>query len=166
LDRDAIFDDEEEAPLGPCRIFSGIFWIDAGRNAGILSENNLRGPQDLMTPENPCRALRPRLLLLPAILLTLWVAGCASTTPADLLEPTVVEAACGECLFGMPGKGCDLAVRIGGRSYYVDGIDMDSLGDAHGQEGLCKVVRKAKITGQFRGHRLAATSFELLPSGR
>jgi hypothetical protein len=155
LDRDAIFDDEEEAHLGPCRIFSGIFWIDAGRNAGILSENNLRGPQDLMTPENPCRALRPRLLLLPAILLTLWVAGCASTTPADLLEPTVVEAACGECLFGMPGKGCDLAVRIGGRSYYVDG-----------QEGLCKVVRKAKITGQFRGHRLAATSFELLPSGR
>jgi hypothetical protein len=102
----------------------------------------------------------------PAALLALLIAGCASRPPADLLEPTVVDAACGECLFGMAGKGCDLAVRIGGRSYYVDGADMDSLGDAHGTEGLCKVVRKAKITGQFRGDRLAATSFELLPSGR
>jgi hypothetical protein len=108
----------------------------------------------------------PRLRsLLSAALLTLWVAGCA-TMPEDLVEPTLVEAACGECLFGMPGKGCDLAVRIAGRTYYVDGIDMDSLGDAHGAEGLCKVVRKAKVTGKFRGGRLVATRFELLPAGR
>jgi len=113
------------------------------------------------TPPAPTPCLRT---MISAALLALWVSGCA-TVPEDLVEPTVVEAACGECLFGMPGKGCDLAVRIGGRSYYVDGIDMDSLGDAHGQDGMCKVVRKAKVTGRFRGGRLAASSFQLLPAG-
>jgi hypothetical protein len=100
---------------------------------------------------------------LPVALLALLLAGCATRTPAALSTPTVVDAACGECLFGLPGKGCDLAVRIDGRSYYVDGIDMDSLGDAHAKDGMCEVIRRAKVTGEVRNGRFFASSFKLLP---
>ena len=97
-------------------------------------------------------------------LLALLLAGCATRTPVALITPTVVDAACGECLFGLPGKGCDLAVRINGRSYYVDGVDMDSLGDAHAKDGMCEVIRRAKVTGEVRNGRFSASSFELLPA--
>jgi hypothetical protein len=48
-----------------------------------------------------------------------------------------VEAACGECRFGLPGSGCDLAVRIDGVAYFVDGTGIDDHGDAHAQDGFC-----------------------------
>jgi hypothetical protein len=96
------------------------------------------------------------------------LAGCTSPKPVVMTEPTVVEAACGECKFGLKGDGCDLAVRIGGRAYFVKGVDMDSLGDAHAAHGLCNAIRKARVTGEVKDGRLVATRFELLPpdSGR
>lgn len=103
---------------------------------------------------------------LSSVLLVFLLAGCATRTPVALTTPTVVDAACGECLFGLPGKGCDLAVRIDGRSYYVDGVNMDSLGDAHAKDGMCEVIRKAKVTGEVRNGRFMASTFELLPAGR
>jgi hypothetical protein len=97
------------------------------------------------------------------ILVALILTGCATRPTTRVTNPTVVDAACGECLFGLPGKGCDLAVRIDGRSYYVDGINMDSLGDAHAKDGMCEVIRRAKVTGEVRKGRFFASSFELLP---
>ena len=102
---------------------------------------------------------------LPSILFGLLLIGCVTRPPVALTTPTVVDAACGECLFGLPGKGCDLAVRVDGRSYYVDGVDMDSLGDAHAKDGMCEVIRKAKVTGEVRNGRFMASTFELLPVG-
>ncbi len=102
---------------------------------------------------------------IPVTLLVFLLAGCATPTPVALTTPTVVDAACGECLFGLPGKGCDLAVRVDGLSYYVDGVDMDSLGDAHAKDGMCEVIRKAKVTGEVRNGRFMASTFELLPVG-
>ena len=32
----------------------------------------------------------------------------------------IVEASCGECQFKMKGKGCTLAIRIEGKSYFVE----------------------------------------------
>jgi hypothetical protein len=61
-------------------------------------------------------------------------------------------------------KGCDLAVRLEGKSYFVDGFTMKQLGDAHANDGMCEVVRKARITGELRDGRFTATSFELLPA--
>ena len=42
----------------------------------------------------------------------------------------VVEAACGECQFKLKGDDCDLAVRIDGKAYFVDGTTIDAHGDA------------------------------------
>jgi CubicO group peptidase (beta-lactamase class C family) len=83
-------------------------------------------------------------------------------TSSKKVVDQIVQASCGECQFGMKGNGCDLAVRIDGKSYYVDGALMDDHGDAHGEDGMCNCVRRAKVTGQIKDGRFAATSFELL----
>jgi hypothetical protein len=76
----------------------------------------------------------------------------------------IVEAACGECQFKLDGKSCDLAVRIDGRSYFVDGTDIDSHGDAHAKDGFCKAVRKAEVQGEIVNDRYKVTYFKLLTS--
>ena len=102
------------------------------------------------------------LLMTTAVVL----AGCASRpSPLALRKPTVVEAACGECKFGLKGDDCDLAIRVSGHSYFVDGVNPDSLGDAHAANGICETIRKARVTGEVKAGRFVATSFELLPAG-
>lgn len=75
----------------------------------------------------------------------------------------VVEVACGECKFGLKGESCDLAVRIKGKSYFLDGTKIDQHGDAHAKDGFCNAVRQAEVTGTIEGDRFKATSFKLLP---
>lgn len=78
-------------------------------------------------------------------------------------EILTVEAACGQCQLGLPGKRCDLAVRIHGKAYFVDGIPIDSLGDAHAKDGFCNAIRKAKVQGQVVNNRFKASYFALEP---
>lgn len=75
----------------------------------------------------------------------------------------VVEIACGECQFKMKGKDCELAVRIDGKPYFVDGKDIDDFGDAHAEHGFCNAVTKAEITGQIVNNRFKAAEIKLLP---
>ncbi len=75
----------------------------------------------------------------------------------------IVEASCGQCQFKMKGQGCDLAVRIDGKTYFVDGTSIDSHGDAHANDGFCAAVRKAEVVGNIVNNRFIATSFKLLP---
>lgn|SRR4051812_28838462 len=77
-------------------------------------------------------------------------------------KPTIVEASCGECQFGMKGNSCDLAVRIDGKSYFVDGTTIHDHGDAHSDKGFCNAIRKASVTGEIVGNRFKATSFTLI----
>ncbi len=74
----------------------------------------------------------------------------------------VVEASCGECKFGLPGKSCDLAVRINGKSYFVDGTKIDDHGDAHAKDGFCEAVKKAEVQGEIVNNRFKATYFKLI----
>lgn len=99
-------------------------------------------------------------------LLALMLASCA-TRPATftLLQPTVVEAACGECKFGLKGDDCDLAIRVNGHSYFVEGVNPDFLGNAHATNGICETIRQALVTGAVKEGRFVATSFERLPAG-
>ena len=75
----------------------------------------------------------------------------------------IVEASCGQCQFKMKGHACDLAVRIDGKSYFVDGTSIDSHGDAHANDGFCASIRKAEVVGKIEDNRFKATSFKLLP---
>ena len=75
----------------------------------------------------------------------------------------IVEVSCGECNFGLKGKSCDLAIRIDGKAYFVDGTKIDDHGDAHAKDGFCEVIRKAEVTGKIINNRFQVTSFTLLP---
>jgi hypothetical protein len=76
----------------------------------------------------------------------------------------ITKTACGKCKFGLTGKTCELAVKINGNSYYVDGAAIDDFGDAHADDGFCKKVRNAKVQGNVVNGRFVATYFELLPA--
>ena len=84
------------------------------------------------------------------------------STPDPNKKVQVVETACGECQFKLAGKGCDLAVRIDGKAYFVDGTDIDSHGDAHAKDGFCNAVRKAEVQGEIANNRYKVTYFKLL----
>lgn len=75
----------------------------------------------------------------------------------------LVEAACGQCQFKMEGHSCDLAVRIDGKSYFVDGTSIDSHGDAHASDGFCAAIRKAAVVGELKDNRFVVSEFKLLP---
>jgi len=74
----------------------------------------------------------------------------------------IVEASCGECQFKLEGKGCDLAVRIDGKAYFVDGTTIDQHGDAHAKDGFCEAIRKAEVQGEIVNNRFKATYFKLV----
>ena len=61
----------------------------------------------------------------------------------------IAEVSCGQCKFGLTSqKGCDLAIKIDDKAYFVDGAHIDDFGDAHDVEtGFCEVVRKAEVVG-------------------
>ena len=75
----------------------------------------------------------------------------------------IVDAACGQCMFELKDKDCNLAVRMNGQTYFVDGTDIDSHGDAHASDGFCNKIRKAKVQGEIVNNRFKATYFLLLP---
>lgn len=90
-------------------------------------------------------------------------AGAQKTsTPDPNKKIQVVEASCGECQFHMAGKGCELAVRIDGKDYFVDGTTIDEHGDAHGKEGFCEAIRKAEVQGEVVNNRFKVTYFKLV----
>ncbi|MBA4150842.1 MAG: hypothetical protein H0X66_22245 [Verrucomicrobia bacterium] len=75
-----------------------------------------------------------------------------------------MDAGCGQCLLGLKEKkGCDLAVRISGQSYFVDGFKMRQFGDPDEDTGMCNVLHKANVTGKVVDNRFQAESFDLLP---
>lgn len=110
------------------------------------------------------RALIATLALLSACQSTVRVNREAQAASAGAVDaPMLVEAACGQCQFGLPGKGCQLAVRVEGQAYFVDGTGIDEHGDAHAADGLCNAVRRAQVRGSVVDGRFRARSLELLP---
>lgn len=101
------------------------------------------------------------------LLLSATISLAQQKTPVKRSGTTVlsnqtVEASCGQCQFNMEGKSCDLAVKIEGKAYFVDGTEIDDHGDAHAKDGFCQKVRKAVVSGQLVDNRFKATSFKLL----
>ena len=51
--------------------------------------------------------------------------------------------------------GCDLAIRIGDKTYFIDGTNIDDFGDAHDKNtGFCNVIRKANVVGKIEDLKL------------
>lgn len=78
-------------------------------------------------------------------------------------KPIVAEVSCGQCQFGLTSqKGCDLAVRIDNKAYFVDGAHIDDFGDAHDKKtGFCEVIRKGEVTGKIVDGRFKASTIVL-----
>lgn len=106
-------------------------------------------------------------------LLLLFLLGCAAAM-GQSKKPAVgqvnahypiyaAELSCGQCNFKMKGKTCDLAVRFGDKAHFVDGINIDSLGDAHANDGFCNAIRKAKVQGFLVKDRYQLTYVKLEP---
>jgi len=82
---------------------------------------------------------------------------------AKIINKQTVDIACGECQFKMKGKDCELAVKIDGKAYFVDGKGIDDFGDAHGEHGFCNAVSRAEVTGEIVNNRFKAKEIKLLP---
>lgn len=94
-----------------------------------------------------------------------YAASAQTTAKKNTITNQVVELSCGECNFKMKGKSCDLAVRIDGKAYFVDGKKIDDFGDSHDENtGLCNVVKKANVTGEIVNNRFKATAIKIVPS--
>jgi hypothetical protein len=89
-----------------------------------------------------------------------------NATPDPSQKIQSVEASCGKCKLGLKGTSCELAVRVAGHSYYVDGYNIDDFGDAHDDSGFCKAIRKAEVQGFVVNGRFKASYFKLLPVER
>jgi hypothetical protein len=105
------------------------------------------------------------ILLLACFFVTVSTAQSHKKQPAQIKKSNpefVAEVGCGQCQLGLPGKTCDLAIRINGKAYFVTGTDIDAHGDAHASDGFCNAVRKARVQGKLVNKRFKASSFELI----
>jgi len=76
----------------------------------------------------------------------------------------VAEISCGQCQFEIAEPmGCDLAIRLDGQPYFIDGVNIDDFGDAHDlNTGFCNVIRKANVVGVLKDGRFKASTVELI----
>ena len=87
-----------------------------------------------------------------------------SNAQSKEIKKKVVEASCAQCQFKVKEpRGCDLAIRINGKVYFVDGTGLDSHGDAHEEDGFCMAIRQATVSGQIEGNRIRVSQFVLKP---
>ena len=104
-----------------------------------------------------------KLIFLLFIGLGCFAANAQTAAKKNKIKKQVVEIACGECQFKMQGKSCDLAIRIDGKPYFVDGKSIDDFGDAHDEkEGFCNTIQKAEVTGTIIKNRFKATDITLV----
>jgi hypothetical protein len=82
-------------------------------------------------------------------ILFLAVSSCATSKGNKDIEG-VYEVACGSCIFDMTGDGCDLAILIDDKHYYIEGSGISDHGDEHASDGLCKTSRKAQVKGRIK----------------
>ncbi|MDZ4794240.1 MAG: DUF6370 family protein [Bacteroidota bacterium] len=82
--------------------------------------------------------------------------------PDSTKKIQTLDASCGECQFHLEGKGCNLAVRIEGKAYFVDGTSINDHGDAHAKDGFCEAIRKAEVQGELINNRFKVTYFKLV----
>ena len=96
------------------------------------------------------------------LFLSVFIIAFSCSNKKEVIQ--VAEISCGQCQFELDSQnGCDLAVRIDNKAYFVDGFDIDAFGDAHDEHtGFCEVVRKAEVTGIVKNGRFKASAVKLV----
>ncbi|MEN8123391.1 MAG: DUF6370 family protein [Bacteroidota bacterium] len=84
-------------------------------------------------------------------------------TTVDEIEETnaeeqLAQVGCAKCQLGLECEDCQLAVKIGEKAYFVEGVDMD----AFAEDGLCSMVKNAKVVGKKADNKFKATKIELI----
>ena len=80
---------------------------------------------------------------------------------AQKIQNKTVDAACVMCQFKVKtDKGCAMAVKIEGKVYLVEGIDKKEFGEMHSDDGYCKIMKKAVVSGEIKKGKFYATSFK------
>ena len=120
-------------------------------------------PKEPVEPIEPVQGVMPEM---PSVKMAA-IPGVPVKTDSSIVNNIsinqVVEAACGQCQFRMAEKsGCDLAVKIDGKSYFVDGTTIHDHGDAHADDGFCEAIRQAEVKGEIIDGRFKAESFTLV----
>lgn len=95
--------------------------------------------------------------------LIIALGSCATTKNSGEKISGDYEVSCGMCNFDMTGDDCALAINIDGKFYYIEGSELDEHGDAHADDGLCTVVRKATVVGEIKKGVFVAESFKIHP---
>ncbi|WP_435260689.1 DUF6370 family protein [Tenacibaculum sp. nBUS_03] len=90
----------------------------------------------------------------------IFLFSCSEKQEKEILA----EASCGQCKFELKSqKGCDLAIKIDDKAYFVEGANIDDFGDAHDKKtGFCNVVREVKVTGKLKNDKFIASFFEIV----
>ena len=148
-----------------------IMFVVPGCAIKSVNQTERTEPEEPVEPVEPAEGVMPEMpaVQMPEILNVKM--AVIPELPANTESPKgnnmsinqVVEAACGQCQFGITGKaGCDLAVRIDGKSYFVDGTSIHDHGDAHADDGFCEAIRQAEVKGEIIDGRFKAETFTII----
>ena len=148
-----------------------VMFLSTGCAVKSVDQTEKTEPEEPVEPVEPAQGVMPEM---PAVKIP-GIPGVKMAVIPDVPAKTdspkgnnisinqVVEAACGQCQFKMTEKsGCDLAVKIDGKSYFVDGTTIHDHGDAHADDGFCETIRQVEVKGEIIDGRFKAESFTLI----
>ena len=148
-----------------------VMFLFTGCAVKSVNQTEKTEPEEPVEPVEPAQGVMPEM---PAVKIP-GIPGVKMAVIPDVPAKTdspkgnnisinqVVEAACGQCQFKMTEKsGCDLAVKIDGKSYFVDGTTIHDHGDAHADDGFCETIRQVEVKGEIIDGRFKAESFTLI----
>lgn len=79
------------------------------------------------------------------------------------VENKAVDGGCGMCIFkDKKFDGCAMAVKIDGKIYKVEGVDKKEFGGMHTEDGYCKVMKKAQVSGEIKRGKFYAKNFKYI----
>jgi hypothetical protein len=104
------------------------------------------------------------ITLLSLVLISFSTSAQTAKVTNDPSLIQTLEAACGQCQLGLNDqKGCDLAIKIDGKAYWVSGTSISKHGDPHSANGFCNTIRKAEVAGELVNGKFKVSHFKLLP---
>ena len=151
-------------------VFSGCAVKSVNHTERTEPEEPIK-PKEPVDPIEPAQGVMPEMpnVQMPEItdvktaVMPVVAAKTESPKGNNMSINQVVDAACGQCQFGITEKsGCDLAVKIDGKSYFVDGTSIHDHGDAHADDGFCETIRQVEVKGEIIDGRFKAESFTII----